>query len=1619
MTKLNPRENVYVIPDASELPDGLDRFVFYHCLYDAGFGVGLYYSPDEVNLLPIRATLGAGDGDSDDLLDLYIGMALDSPVIDVTSDGATITLSLEKSGGGDVRFAFSTGVYTLDCTPAATIALTPGTDTVPVKNYIYIPESTKILTVSTSNWPLSEHAPIGTVLCQTAASAQTDGMYSVHAWTDHLASAYNGHIGDLNYWVRQQNATWTSGTLATVGVGAATFDIGVSSGVILQLHQHNFPTFDTATGSEIMIPNQNGTPYDRVGNMVSQLTDAGGSSMSGKYYNLVVWGVVSEDPEDCQIMVNMPTGSYSTEADAQVDIDSTAVYDIPSDFTGVGFLIARLTMKHAVAGNTYSLSLNTDIRGLFPSTGAGSTGSGGSGVTELSELTDVNTAASTANFVLATPDGLAGQYSGRLLVSGDIPAAYDATVVHLAGTEIITGTKTWLASSGHTTLSLQKPTDITQAKISLKNELGFEKWSFGAAGFADDDFFVARYNDAGVFQDTAFLIDNTTGDVQIVNDLAVTGAVTAATYDGVNLTTAGVATNYLDETGNYSTPGGAGNVTASGPPVANQVAIWTTPTDITGNSAFTFDPATNNLLITTGGEIRLYATDDVDYLDILITTASGIIDAHNSASLILQVTGVGLFGCSLNYNYGTVPLLILERPTAVADVAAYGQIWVKTATPNQLWFTNDAGNDIQLTTGAFLGGDTSIYLTTGADLFTWDPTNLYYTVVAHDTSDGYIGTNVGGGDIRFYPEETLSFGVRNTLTFSQVPIFIAESTIAVADIAGYGQIWVKTVTPNELWFTNDAGTDIQLTTGSSAGGATAHVASTYNATTLVDSYKIGGLGAMESQSNWLYLNAYDDFSAGVYCGTTILRTDGQLQVGTLGNFFKVTAAGAVTSASNYNAGGYVRAKTEMKIFSNVAWSTPPLFADPKGTAEINLYGSGGANLLGKIGFLSTAADNSMFYYSLVRGAPTYVAGVSAAGAFVPYMLADPDGDTKIYHSGVETITTSATGATVTGELTSTGGFAGTLGGGTAAQLLHNGVECLETQTGGIYVLDTIAGSNPFIGFYAGPSGPGTRNGFIQFANSALYIRNEVLGTNAIIQSLDLGGFVRTFLNGDPDAGTILNGDTSITFQLANVSHGGFGPDYMYSIVPLIIKERTAAVADLATYGQIWVKNTTPNELWFTDDAGTDFQLGVPGSGDVTASGPPAVNQVAVWTTPTDITGNSAFTFDPATNNLLITTGGEIRLYDTDDVDYLDIKITTASGIIDAHNSSSLILQVTGVGLFGCHLNYNYSTVPLKILELTAADADSAAYGQIWVKTATPNQLWFTNDAGNDIQLTSGSRAGGGQNHELTLGAGLFIYDSGNADYLQITTNTGNSVFYQSGGSSITFQVGAATTRFGVATNYNWNTVPILIQERAAAVADISTYGQLWVRNATPNQLWFTDDAGNDGQVAMKGYSSGGGDTVINSLTDVTCATRDVSNVIAGDVLEIEIWFTILNNSGSSKTVTFTIDFDGLFDCEISTGILAASGSAAHPIFASAILDVRSSALSYMIVRADGDTSTAYSSGTNKTMATGNRRAMTWATSTTDLTGVTTCVLKARSDNATVTQTLRLHDFSIFHRAKTI
>jgi len=58
-------------------------------------------------------------------------------------------------------------------------------------------------------------------------------------------------------------------------------------------------------------------------------------------------------------------------------------------------------------------------------------------------------------------------------------------------------------------------------------------------------------------------------------------------------------------------------------------------------------------------------------------------------------------------------------------------------------------------------------------------------------------------------------------------------------------------------------------------------------------------------------------------------------------------------------------------------------------------------------------------------------------------------------------------------------------------------------------------------------------------------------------------------------------------------------------------------------------------------------------------------------------------------------------------------------------------------------------------EQADADSDTAGYGQLWVNTATPNELYYTTDAGDDIQLTTSTSmaASSGVNGSAGVAAG--------------------------------------------------------------------------------------------------------------------------------------------------------------------------------------------------------------------------------------------------------------------------
>ena len=317
----------------------------------------------------------------------------------VTSDGTTITGSLDPTNGhDDMTMIFSDGFTMLDTNPAKTITLTPGTDTIPQTNYVYIPQSTKVLTVSTADWPTTEHIKVAQIYLQSASTTQLDGSLRNQNWNDVIQSTVSnqGHLSHIGERIRQDSARWNSGAEATMTVdtGSTPDDVWVSvtEGTIYQMHRQTFPAQDSETGDKINVVNHSTTAFQSITNINTQLLDANGDTLNNKSFSFVLWGVANKTGETSHMMLNLPSGSYAfiSPSDAVSDANNYSVYDIPKEFQGVGFLIARFTMTYF--NDSWVLYSTEDLRGKIPNVSAGGGGGGGGGVSTFLALSDTPSA---------------------------------------------------------------------------------------------------------------------------------------------------------------------------------------------------------------------------------------------------------------------------------------------------------------------------------------------------------------------------------------------------------------------------------------------------------------------------------------------------------------------------------------------------------------------------------------------------------------------------------------------------------------------------------------------------------------------------------------------------------------------------------------------------------------------------------------------------------------------------------------------------------------------------------------------------------------------------------------------------------------------------------------------------------------------------------------------------------------------------------------------------------------------------------------------------------------------------------------------------------------------------
>lgn len=142
---------------------------------------------------------------------------------------------------------------------------------------------------------------------------------------------------------------------------------------------------------------------------------------------------------------------------------------------------------------------------------------------------------------------------------------------------------------------------------------------------------------------------------------------------------------------------------------------------------------------------------------------------------------------------------------------------------------------------------------------------------------------------------------------------------------------------------------------------------------------------------------------------------------------------------------------------------------------------------------------------------------------------------------------------------------------------------------------------------------------------------------------------------------------------------------------------------------------------------------------------------------------------------------------------------------------------------------------------------------------------------------------------------------------------------------------------------------------------------------------------------------------------VTIISESVTGIAAGDFVDLEIFFSILNNSGSSRTYAPILTLGTLV---ITATDLAAVGASATS------RSIRKSTARFSVSATDlafgqwFQHSTAAAAVDTDVALTTNLNAAAWDTTTDDITGTQTLSLTVSSNSTTATQTLTLHSYVI-------
>jgi hypothetical protein len=291
-------------------------------------------------------------------------------------------------------------------------------------------------------------------------------------------------------------------------------------------------------------------------------------------------------------------------------------------------------------------------------------------------------------------------------------------------------------------------------------------------------------------------------------------------------------------------------------------------------------------------------------------------------TLIAAVQSAGDFSAALSYDFtNTIDfsgVVVMDQTLDVAGLATFtgGVRFADSAGTDYLNSSHD-GTDLlwaftQTTDWQITGAANVMFLESPPIYIYGDVTNGNANdfVVFNLTTSQFLiqtgGSDLGAVDIKLSPNEQV---------YINGNLSLFEATAAPADTAGYGQLWVKNDAPNTLWFTDDAGTDYQVSGGGLAStwsavlSANDQITSDSTLTAISDfTYTIPVANKNYAYEAWIYVSqvsAVPDFKYTLVASNTLQSSLGSYSLtdsgGTqAGDVQALTATAAVAMAATQN-----------------------------------------------------------------------------------------------------------------------------------------------------------------------------------------------------------------------------------------------------------------------------------------------------------------------------------------------------------------------------------------------------------------------------------------------------------------------------------------------------------------------------------------------------------------------------------------------------------------------------------------------------------------------------------------------------------------------------------------------